>query len=304
MTRQEWIDQNIGKGIDFDKRHSFQCMDVYRDYVQNVLGFPQSPSVVGAAEVWDTYLKDYFTAIKNGPDNFPLPGDIIIYKKMKSNGNFGHIAIVENADLNTVTILEQDGLTNSVLKRRVHKYVGCLGWLTPKKPENILPQKTYTEEEYKKILEERDRFKSQLDEESRIRKEVEGERDAARTTADERKREFDAYIKSLSDVLHPCPNDKDSVREYVAKLLTEEEANRKMISNLQKEVELANAQKAEYLRKIDELTKKVEQQQIELSREIEQNKTILEQFNNLKQQITETQKRERLIDKLLTWLKG
>ncbi len=126
MTFEQWRDEFLGKGIDFDGKYSFQCVDVYRSYVARVLGFPQSPGVAGAADIWTTYLPSYFTRVSNSPQAVPGKGDICIWKKAKSNGNYGHVAIVEKADLNTLTILEQDGLTNSVLKRRTTNYTNVL----------------------------------------------------------------------------------------------------------------------------------------------------------------------------------
>lgn len=138
MTLNEFVKKWIDKGIDFDGRYSYQCVDLYRQYVKEVLGYPQSPGVVGAADIWTTYLKDYFTAIPNTPTGVPKSGDIVIWNK-KMGGGYGHVAIVLSATVNSLEVFEQDGSINSTARLKVYKYTNVYGWLHPKVPSNQEP---------------------------------------------------------------------------------------------------------------------------------------------------------------------
>ena len=80
MTLQEFISKYEGEGIDVDgfpKDNPYQCVDLYRAYVKEVLGFPQSPPVVGAKDIWDTYLTSHYTRLDNTPTAVPQAGDIV-----------------------------------------------------------------------------------------------------------------------------------------------------------------------------------------------------------------------------------
>jgi len=99
MTFQEFIKKWLGKGIDYDGAYGNQCMDVYRQYVKEVLQEKQSPAVKGAKDVWNTYLPTVFTRIENKPENRPENGDVVIWGMLP----FGHIGVCEKADVNEFT---------------------------------------------------------------------------------------------------------------------------------------------------------------------------------------------------------
>jgi hypothetical protein len=130
MTLQEFFDKYNGKGIDFDGAYGFQCMDVYRQYTKEVVEGKQSPGVEGAKDVWDTYLTEVYTRTKNTPDNFPKPGDVVIWGTQL--GPYGHIAICSSADANNLTCFGQNFPLGSVCHFQKHTYFGVLGWLRPK----------------------------------------------------------------------------------------------------------------------------------------------------------------------------
>lgn len=129
MTYQEFKNKWLGKGIDYDGHYKNQCMDVYRQYVKEVLQCPQSPSVAGAKDVWNTYLPEYFERIENTPTGVPQEGDIVIW----GMNPYGHIAICDHASTSTLTCFEQnwtelDG--SGVTEIRLHgNYNNILGWL-------------------------------------------------------------------------------------------------------------------------------------------------------------------------------
>lgn len=133
--RNKWL----GKGIDYDNSYGFQCVDVYRMYVKEVLECLQSPSVKGAVNIWTTYLTEFFDKIEKKSDNYPQQGDVVIW----NIGTYGHIAICDHADVNSLTCFEQnwsEGGTSKdgtgVSELRVHNYTKILGWLRPKKSTN------------------------------------------------------------------------------------------------------------------------------------------------------------------------
>jgi hypothetical protein len=129
MTYTEFKNKWIGKGIDFDGSFGNQCMDVYRQYVKEVLLCPQSPPVQGAKNVWDTYLPQFFDRIENTVTGVPQEGDIVIW----GMNPYGHIAICDHATASTLTCFEQnwteqDG--SGVSEIRLHgNYNNVLGWL-------------------------------------------------------------------------------------------------------------------------------------------------------------------------------
>lgn len=119
-----------GKGIDWDQQFGFQCVDLYRQYVKEVLGFPQSPAVRGAVNVWDTYLPEYFDRIPNTPTGVPQKGDIVIWGT--GAGSYGHIAVCVSANTSSFTSFDQNWPVGSLCHLQNHNYSNVLGWLHPK----------------------------------------------------------------------------------------------------------------------------------------------------------------------------
>ena len=134
MTLNEFITKYKGKGIDFDGYYGFQCVDLYRQYVQDVLQIPQSPSVNGAKDIWDNYLKDYFDSIPNTPEGVPQKGDIMVWGS--KYGKYGHVAVVTSATTSYFNAFSQNDPIGSL--PAIKKYTSwgsVLGWLHPKEKE-------------------------------------------------------------------------------------------------------------------------------------------------------------------------
>lgn len=129
MTYEEFKNKWIDKGINYDGAYGNQCMDVYRQYVKEVLLCPQSPPVQGAKDVWNTYLPEYFDRIANSPTGVPQQGDIVIW----GMAPYGHIAICDHATTSTLTCFEQNWIEqdgSGVTELRLHgNYNSVLGWL-------------------------------------------------------------------------------------------------------------------------------------------------------------------------------
>lgn len=123
---QEFVDKYKGKGVDFDGHYGFQCVDLYRKYVEEVLGIPQTPSVAGAKDIWDKCPG--FEKVTNTPDGFPKPGDVMIWGA--TYGPYGHVAIVVSADVNSFTCFSQNDPTGALSGiKKYSSYKGVVGWL-------------------------------------------------------------------------------------------------------------------------------------------------------------------------------
>ena len=130
MTLTTFINTYNGKIVDYDKNGSPQCVDLYRQYLKDVLDVPQTPALVeegGAKDIFekhgtlkvtkDSALADYSR------------GDILIWNKSKTN-KYGHVAILV-AIYNTkyFIVFEQDGFKKDGAKlafRSRENLLGCL----------------------------------------------------------------------------------------------------------------------------------------------------------------------------------
>ena len=128
MTLDEFVSKWNGKPCDFDGSYGNQCVDLYRMYVKEVLQKPQTPPVSGAKDIWNSCPG--FTKIANSPDNFPLPGDVMIWGS--KYGPYGHVAIVTKADINTFTCFSQNDPVGTLPTIKTYKaWSTLLGWLRP-----------------------------------------------------------------------------------------------------------------------------------------------------------------------------
>jgi hypothetical protein len=136
MTLDAFIAKYNNFPIDFDGYFGNQCMDLYRQYVQEALGFPQSPLVPGAADVWDTFLGAYYDRIVNTPTAVPEKGDIIIWRRAGGLPD-GHIALLVSGDISTFMSFDQNWPSGSHCHHQNHNYTNVLGWLRPNVPPSF-----------------------------------------------------------------------------------------------------------------------------------------------------------------------
>jgi hypothetical protein len=130
LTLDEFIEKYLGQPVDFDGVWGGQCVDLYRFYLRDVLGFPQSVPVGGAAEIWDTASAEYFDCILNDPQAVPQKGDIVIWDR-NAGGGFGHVAIFLEGDVNSFISLDENWPTLSKVTKTKHNYKNVIGWLRP-----------------------------------------------------------------------------------------------------------------------------------------------------------------------------
>jgi len=128
MSIQEFFDTYVGKGIDFDGFYGNQCMDEFLQYNQDVI---HAPRVYGnAVDVWTNYPTAFYDQIPNTPDGVPNCGDVMIWGT--GIGQYGHIAIVRDANVNEFTSLDQNWNSVQTCEFITHSYAAVLGWLRPK----------------------------------------------------------------------------------------------------------------------------------------------------------------------------
>lgn len=130
MTFDQFVEKYNNKGIDFDGSFGNQCVDLYRQYVREVLNLPQSPAVVGAKDIWDTYLTSYFTRYNNSPTAVPKKGDIVLWGTKL--GQYGHVAVFIDGGVTKFNSFDQNYPVGSVCHIQSHTYTGVLGWIRAK----------------------------------------------------------------------------------------------------------------------------------------------------------------------------
>lgn len=143
MTLSSFITKYKGKAVDFDGAYQGQCVDLFRQYVQEVLAFPQPKGVSGAKDFWAHYetdpaLKNYYDKIANTATFIPNKGDVMIWDKSAGEG-FGHIAIVADGKATSTlfTSFDQNWSKVNFCELVSHNYdkPKVLGVLRPKYTE-------------------------------------------------------------------------------------------------------------------------------------------------------------------------
>lgn len=99
-----------------------QCFDVAQLWAR-VIG--SAPFTGATADLIYNQPGDLYTQVANTPNDFPVAGDLIIW-------NWPHVALVISADVNQVTVLEQNDPTGSECHTKSYNYNGVIGWLHPK----------------------------------------------------------------------------------------------------------------------------------------------------------------------------
>lgn len=146
-TYSQFINDHVGKAVDYDKVAGAQCVDLAKCYLKEVFGLESG--AWGDAHSWyDNYnniptLKKNFTRIPNTPDFVPKKGDIGVWDSGLSAGGWGHIAVCSGeGDTNLFYSYDQNwnGRHDPCTKLR-HTYVHFAGVLRPKDQSRIVPQK-------------------------------------------------------------------------------------------------------------------------------------------------------------------
>jgi hypothetical protein len=195
MTAKQWLDAVNGKYIDYDGIYGAQCVDLIKKYFPEVIGIPAIRN--NAVDYWTNYPTGSFTRITNTPSFIPIRGDIMIWGT--GVGTYGHIAIIDTANVNTFVSLDQNwpysnGTTPA--KYITHNYKSVLGVLRPKKDVNF-DQAAYEAEQRRIAAEaaaaaaaakaEADRIAKLAEEQARAEADAKQKEEAARIAAEQKK---------------------------------------------------------------------------------------------------------------------
>jgi hypothetical protein len=140
MRIDEFFTKWNTKPCDYDKNGSFQCTDVMRQYVADVLGWAPYiviPPTGYAKNIFNNFVENkYFKKILNTPTGVPKKGDIVFWKTSLWFPFLyriaGHVAIVSSADIMNLLTFDQNYPKDSVCHFQKHSYKDCQGWFSPK----------------------------------------------------------------------------------------------------------------------------------------------------------------------------
>jgi len=131
MSLTKFITTYQGQKVDYDKEGTPQCVDLYRLYLDLVLGIPQTPALGingGAKDIWNKCGND-LKKISEGVLADYSRGDILIWGATSSNP-YGHVAIlVEVYNTAKFLVFEQNGFTKDGAKTILRGREGLLGGL-------------------------------------------------------------------------------------------------------------------------------------------------------------------------------
>jgi hypothetical protein len=129
MDVEAFIDEVNGQLLTVTGKDAGQCTAVPHKWERR-LGLP---IVYGdAADTFANAPAESYDRIGNAEDNFPLPGDIIVWGTTWGGG-YGHTGVVRSADVNSFIAIEQNNPLGSAAHMVAHKnYAGVTGWLRPK----------------------------------------------------------------------------------------------------------------------------------------------------------------------------
>jgi hypothetical protein len=146
MTLNEFVEKYKGKPVDFDKMYGAQCVDLVRQYFQDVWKLPKQPEgVIGAQDFYYQHesrpIQRQYCNCHAYNGNQPPAGSVVIFKSTATN-KFGHIAVCIKATSTGIEVLEQDGIANEAALKEGRaqkgayianwKYDRLIGWLTSK----------------------------------------------------------------------------------------------------------------------------------------------------------------------------
>ena len=140
-----WMATAAGRYMNPDGAYGYQCVDVADDYCMALWGNYANTIGTGNAgwPLWGATKPGYFIKILNDtsdPNLIPQHGDIVFW-------SYGHIAVVDTADVNGMMVYEQNyylaipGATDGTLPcaRRHQTYPSVLGWLRPIVTSTVTP---------------------------------------------------------------------------------------------------------------------------------------------------------------------
>lgn len=127
MSLTQFIKKYLGEKVDFDGKFGSQCVDLYRQYLKDVLCVPQTPAVEGAKDIIDN--PGVLSVMRDSALADYSQGDVLIWDRSKTN-KYGHVAILVSVyNTKYFIVLEQDGFKQDGVKlafRSRENLLGCL----------------------------------------------------------------------------------------------------------------------------------------------------------------------------------
>lgn len=128
----KFISDYTGKqGVGTTPENTGQCVGLIQVWLKLI--YPNAPYIWGhAKDLFANASDSHYVKIKNTPSGVPMFGDVITWNS-NLGGGFGHTAVVISADLNKVTVFEQN--TNPKAPHvATYNYNNVIGWFRPKDP--------------------------------------------------------------------------------------------------------------------------------------------------------------------------
>lgn len=130
ITLTQFIRKYLGTKVDYDGNKSFQCVDLFRQYTEEVKGLPQTPALGengGAKDIINKPGK-YNVTPESALADYSV-GDVLIWGASETN-KYGHVAILVGIyNTKYFIVLEQDGFKQDGVKlafRSRENLLGCL----------------------------------------------------------------------------------------------------------------------------------------------------------------------------------
>lgn len=128
----DFIIKNFGKKVDFDKVYGAQCVDLFRQFCQDVLGIPHTGGVDGAKDLYEKFKampleQKYFVQLTKKA--VPQFGYTAVWGATPTN-KYGHVALViSKLDASSLLVFEQNGFTQDGAKISRRSTENLLGYL-------------------------------------------------------------------------------------------------------------------------------------------------------------------------------
>jgi hypothetical protein len=131
MKLSEFCTKYQGQKVDFDKVCGAQCVDLARQYMQEVYQIPRTEGLGengGAKDLWLRYdefplEKQYLQKV-----DYLQSGDIVVFDATPNN-KFGHVAILVGKQGDQLLCFEQNGFTQDGAKYTWRSTENLLGGL-------------------------------------------------------------------------------------------------------------------------------------------------------------------------------
>ena len=107
MSERKFLDfknKRVGNKVDYDHCYGYQCVDLIKQYMEECLGMGKIGSLGNAKAIPNSAYFKKRDKFKITTTNL-RQGDIVV----KTDGTYGHVAIVDRVAGGKVWVLEQNG---------------------------------------------------------------------------------------------------------------------------------------------------------------------------------------------------